>query len=491
MVYFERTILKTVKGFISSGNRPKVAVLYGMPCVGKSVLLHRIAAFRGNGYILNDLATDRELLGVLCKAIEEPDRDAVISALMLFFGLSAEAVRNTMFLFDSAESLGKEINLLLAKNLPDRCLFATDRVDYIPEEIPFAADEKVVNVSEEAPDATEKKDVRLFRVKPLTFSEFLEATGKGEYVSIIRASVREHKPIPSMLRDELSEQYYEYLLVGGFPQAVTQFAAEHANIPALRSVHRMIFQVILQTYLGIELKNDELVSSTRIIQIIDYLKDHAEQCPPAFRPGNIRRGLTRNHFKQETDLLVRNGMLVPILHTVYPEETCKMNETISSPEDSKCNPQESICNNIILTNEQNRNVTSGVDTRVYDYSLADNGLQRYIANDYDVFFGIEEEHLPQYVLLHGLYVATDGNDIVSESVSLKSRCVIPMLWLNNKSFFTIETRNVSKNNEVFDYYMREYGCERVLISDDMSRNKEADHKIMWFELDEILKHKKR
>ena len=436
MVYFERTILKTVWEYMNSTDKSRVVVLYGMPCVGKSVLLHRIAALRGNGYILADLATDRELLDVLRKAIESSEGDAVKHALMTFYGLSAASVQSTMFLFDSAECLGGNINLLLSRKLPDRCLFATDRVDYI---------------SDETIDSAKNVNVRLFPVKPLSFSEFLEATGKGEYASVIRAGVHENKMIPRMLCEELSEQYYEYLLVGGFPQAVTQFAIEHADIPALSSMHRMIFRSILQTYLGIETENDDCVSSTRIVQIINYLKDHAEQSPPVFRPGSIRRGLTRSDFRKEIDLLIRNGFLVPIRHTAFPEE----------------------------------------QSASIEFSIADNGLQRYLANDYDVFFGIEEEHLPFYILLNGLYVVSCCNGIEPESVSRKARCVIPMLWRQNKCMLVVDTRNSAGSNEVFDYYAQKYECERLRISDDTSRNKDADHKIMWFELDEILKPKKR
>ena len=55
----------------------------------------------------------------------------------------------------------------------------------------------------------------------------------------------------------------------------------------------------------------------------------------------------------------------------------------------------------------------------------------------------------------------------------------------------VDTRNSAGSNEVFDYYAQKYECERLRISDDTSRNKDADHKIMWFELDEILNPKKR
>lgn len=448
MEYYERTILSKVCEFMDS-NSPRVAVLYGMPCVGKSVLLRRISALRGSGYILMDVATDRELRETLLSAVSEPGMDAVVRALMTFFGISEESFQNTMFLFDSAECLGERINALLQKDLPNHCLIATNRVDYIAAEM--------------MSETTVQSVIRFFSVKPLSFSEFLNATGKGDYVSVIRAGVLENKPIPPMLRDDISEQYYEYLLVGGFPQAVFQYAAEHADISALRSTHRSIFHTIIQTYLGYELQNKDCISSIRIVQIIDYLKNHAEQFPPVFRPGSIRRGLTRNQYREELDLLVRNGLLVPIVHSAVSE-----------------NAGDEIADASIVC-----------DNASFEFILADNGLQRYLSNDYDVFFQIEDERLPLYVLYYGLYVACDINGIVPEYVSIRSKCIIPMLWRQNNCMFTFDARNSACNSKVFDYFIRKCNCKRMLITDDTSRNKETDHKIMWFELDEVLNCKKR
>jgi predicted AAA+ superfamily ATPase len=85
-----------------------------------------------------------------------------------------------------------------------------------------------------------------FRVlRPFTFFEFLAANERDVLSGHLAAAVGEGRPIPPALHDQASELFRDYLLVGGMPEAVARWVAEH-NPTAVRSVHRDLFQALAE-----------------------------------------------------------------------------------------------------------------------------------------------------------------------------------------------------------------------------------------------------
>ena len=59
---------------------------------------------------------------------------------------------------------------------------------------------------------------------PMDMEEFLLALGEKELVGRIRDCFRTDQPLPSALHDAAMKRYRQYLVVGGMPECVTQFA---------------------------------------------------------------------------------------------------------------------------------------------------------------------------------------------------------------------------------------------------------------------------
>jgi predicted AAA+ superfamily ATPase len=78
-----------------------------------------------------------------------------------------------------------------------------------------------------------------FRVlRPFTFFEFLVANEREVLAGHLAAAVSEGRPVPPALHDQASELLFrDYLLVGGMPEAVARWVAEH-NPVTVRGVHR-------------------------------------------------------------------------------------------------------------------------------------------------------------------------------------------------------------------------------------------------------------
>lgn len=437
MAMIARDITKTITDFLTAGSG--IAVLYGMPCVGKSCLLKQIADNRGAGYILADLTTDRELRSVLSDAICEKSYDSVIVSISSFFGLSETVFRETMLLLDGAEHLGAELAKLLTKDLPNSCMIATDRADLLAN---------CLNG-----ENTSSNTIKTFRITPLTFSEFLTAIGRNEFREIIRARVQDNKPIPKLLRDELTEQYYEYLLVGGFPQAVLQYCNDRTGIQSLRMIHRQILSTVVQSLSGAEAKLPDSVSAVRMKQILDYYRDHTEDTA-LFRPGTIRRGLTRSDFINEFRYMAQNGFFIPV---------------------RQCDPSDA------------------EKAESEAYYVADSGLERMIANDYDIFFRIDDEGLPVRILRSSLYATCYDNGYVPVSYDdRKGKSLAAGIPERKKIYTYTRRKRKSAGSEEASLSMlsKQHDSSLIQISDDTSRTSDSNHNIMWYELDETLKSEK-
>lgn len=444
MTVFRRDIVNEISRFLSDSKRC-IAVLHGLPCIGKSTILQQLAEERGTGYILADLATDREFRSVMSEALSA--QSSLLSVLCDFFGLSEGTMRNTLLILDGAEYLGPDIRKLFTSDLPDRCLIASDRADYL--------------FSEEG-SKTHYDDIKVqfFSVRSITFSEFLSAIDHEDYRDIIRARVHDNKTIPRMLREELSELFIDYILVGGFPQAVSQYVSERTNIPALRTIHRQIYATIRSTLCDRRLPYDDSISPVRLLQIFDYLQNSAEEYPLVFHPGRIRRGLSKSDFKAEIRFLVCNGLLAPV--TVTAPEMAMSDVTVDYIEDSIP-------------------------------AVTDTGLQRLIGNDYDILFTTEQDSLPSYVLQRALYAICYNNYIDPKYVELSRERIIPLLIESLNTAFLIVS-NRTRKSRVAEEFLRNNGALQCLhITDDSGRNESSEmtnHNIMWFELDETLKYKK-
>ena len=428
MAYLSRDILSSVLQFMNSpkASGSRIAVLSGPPCIGKSTLLKMIAEQKGTGYILADLTTDRELYSVVSDALNK-SADSLFNELCGFFGLNGSVLSKTLLLLDGLEILGVKASKLLTVKLPEACVLATDN--------------NIILASDSGLETQFNISVRIFRVHTMSFSEFLAATGRGEYRDIIRAKVRENKPVPDILKEVMEEEYWNYLLVGGYPQAVIQFNNNRNDISGIRNIHRQIFSTIVQSIYEAVSCDFVNIRTARIEQILNYSRTNSEMLP-VFRPGTIRRGLTNSDFNDEMQYLIGYGLLVP--------------------------------------------TASDFNT---GYVIADNGLQRYIANDYDVFYRADQETLPSHIMLQGMYVACSTNDMKAVYTSNRRGTEIA-LCINdiNVCFITGGRRrkstvkqDISTTKEESDFY--------TIINYTESR-KSGDHSILWYELDETLKWKK-
>ncbi|MBI5100027.1 MAG: ATP-binding protein [Nitrospirae bacterium] len=102
---------------------------------------------------------------------------------------------------------------------------------------------------------------------PVTFEEFLSATGETEMISYIN-SIKHDSSIPPEIHTTLMKKYHEYLLVGGMPEAVAGYAETKSLIDV-----DPVYESILTGFKDDVLKYASLAKA----KYIQYLVEHASK----------------------------------------------------------------------------------------------------------------------------------------------------------------------------------------------------------------------
>jgi predicted AAA+ superfamily ATPase len=137
---------------------------------------------------------------------------------------------------------------------------------------------------------------------PLTYMEFLRALGRDALADRLLGSLREIRPIPRPLHEEALALLRDYLLVGGMPEAVSQWIG--TGLPgAVREVHDDLLQALaedFQKYRGVR-NLDNLEAA------FENLKFHygTRFAYENFAPGRRSRAMQTALGRLESALLIK------------------------------------------------------------------------------------------------------------------------------------------------------------------------------------------
>ncbi len=412
-------------------------IIYGLPCVGKTYLLQELAKKYRGSYISCDLITDRDFYRALQEHIEQckeclnngKNAKGLDSFLCEFLHLSPQDLSQTLIIFDGLECLKEDIVPLLQTSLPDKFLAATARADYLTQ-LPMPLMDPPL--------------IRLVPLCPLSFQEFLEATGHHWYRTIIQEHVHRSEALPELICNELQELFHDYLLVGGFPGAVLGYCNNRTDLSAIRSIHNMIFSCIWY-----RIANDlpEYLSMQRIEQIIQYIRRYSDAYAQPFRPAYIRKGTALNDYIDEIHFLVQLGLLLP----VYMQ-----------------------------------------NGDLYRFEPTDCGMLRYLCNDYDMFYVLDEESggLPVAMYQNYLYITLHTNEYSITPWRYSRNFYAPYFSKSEQLVILTEeppirSRTISTLREVEEHVT----IWQLNHGETITKN--ADHNIQYFAFEETLVSKKR
>lgn len=149
---------------------------------------------------------------------------------------------------------------------------------------------------------------------PMDMEEFLLALGKDELVGRIRECFETDTPLPSALHDAAMRFYRQYLVVGGMPECVLQFA-ETGDYIFIRHLQ----DTILASYLNDMSKYNNLNEIKKTRLVYDNITVQLSKKNTRFQYKLVKKGGRASEFENAIEWLTLSG----IVSQVYKVEQIK------------------------------------------------------------------------------------------------------------------------------------------------------------------------
>ena len=149
---------------------------------------------------------------------------------------------------------------------------------------------------------------------PMDLEEFMLALGENELVERIKEGFQTDSPLPSALHDAAMQLYRKYLIVGGMPECVMQFAETGDYI-----LVRHIQENILASYLNDMSKYNNLNEIKKTRLTYDNVTVQLSKKNTRFQYKLIKKGGRASEFENAIEWLCLSG----IVSQVYKVEQVK------------------------------------------------------------------------------------------------------------------------------------------------------------------------
>ena len=149
---------------------------------------------------------------------------------------------------------------------------------------------------------------------PMNMEEFMLALGENDLVEQIKKCFQTDTPLPSALHDAAMQLYRQYLVVGGMPECVMQFAETKDYI-----LVRHIQDTILASYLNDMGKYNTPNKIKKIMLVYDSITVQLSRKNTRFQYKLIKKGGRASEFENAIEWLCLSG----IVSQVYKVEQIK------------------------------------------------------------------------------------------------------------------------------------------------------------------------
>ncbi|NCB41965.1 MAG: ATP-binding protein [Clostridia bacterium] len=206
----KRKLYQKLQEWKRTSNGESALLIDGARRVGKSFLCHEFGNNEYRTYILIDFANiSKDLLEIFENA--STDLDLFFSKISVFYRTKLYK-RESLLIFDEIQRYPKARELI-------KYFVADGRYDFIETGSLLSLKANVKNIVL----PSEEEHIELF---PLDFEEFLWALGDDTTVPFIKSCFDKRLPLGTALHRKVMNDFRQYLLVGGMPQAVIEYLKE-------------------------------------------------------------------------------------------------------------------------------------------------------------------------------------------------------------------------------------------------------------------------
>lgn len=176
--------------------------------VGKSYIVEQFAKREYKSYILINFARVEDDVKDFFLDYKN-DYDGLFRSLSLFFRTPLFE-RQSLIVFD-------EIQFFPQARAAIKYLVADRRYDYIETG-------SLVSINSNVVDILIPSEERRIKMYPMDFEEFMWAMGEDMLMPYIKECFEKHKPLSPALHRRAMDYFRQYLIIGGMPQAVLEYA---------------------------------------------------------------------------------------------------------------------------------------------------------------------------------------------------------------------------------------------------------------------------
>ncbi len=217
-----RKIRVKIADFLKS-DANKILIVEGARQTGKTYIIRSVGKELFPNFIEVNLLEDSLKDRLFADARTPVDFYLQLSVLA---GNRMKAKENTLVFLDEIQAYPHLLTLL-------KFLKEENRFTYI-------ASGSLLGVTLAETTSVPMGSVELLKMHPLDFEEFLYANGVGEMaVRALKKKFEARESLEESLHNKMMDLFKKYLLVGGLPDAVNSYVAEH-NIVKVRKIHEDI-----------------------------------------------------------------------------------------------------------------------------------------------------------------------------------------------------------------------------------------------------------
>ena len=286
-----RKIEAQIEDHLKSDSRA-IMLIDGARQVGKTYIIRHVGQKLFENYIELNLVED--YVGARLFANAKTVEDFYLAVSMLA-GDRMKEKENTLIFIDEIQAYPHLLTLL-------KFLAQDDRFTYI-------ASGSLLGVTLAQTTSIPMGSIRMVRMFPLDFEEFLYANGMNALVvSSLRKKYERQESLDEATHAKVLDMFRKYLLVGGMPDAVNAFVAEK-NIQLVRQIQSEIY-----AYYAADASKYDDGRKLKIRRIYDLIPSNLENKKKRVVTQSIenKRGKTFADYQDEFDYLISAGIALSV-----------------------------------------------------------------------------------------------------------------------------------------------------------------------------------
>lgn len=291
----KRKVDKEIRAYLKAAPASnKMLVVEGARQVGKSYIIRHIGKELFPNFIEINMEEDRQhdRLFADIKTVED-----FYLALSAVAGDKMGSRDDTLVFIDEIQAYDHLLTLV-------KFLMAEPRFSYI-------ASGSLLGLALLRTQSIPIGSIETLKMYPLDFEEFLWANGVGElFISELNRFCRQGESPTEAVHEKCLDLFRRYLLVGGMPDAVNIYLAEH-NIVKVRKVHSDIIELYKDDAAKYEMQSAKKLKIRRIYEMIPSNMENRKK-RLVIKDIEGKTGKIAASYQEEFDYLVSAGIALEV-----------------------------------------------------------------------------------------------------------------------------------------------------------------------------------